>query len=76
MNFQLTVKKKDKTIQEHVRLLKMTKQKYQKLFHEIKLLKERINLIEKGKIVKKTARKRQYKVETDSDEEEELEEED
>ena len=54
----------------------MTKQKYQKLFHEIKLLKERINWIEKGKIVKKTARKRQYKVETDSDEEEELEEED
>ena len=51
-NFQLTVKKKDKTIQEYVRLLKLTKQEYQKLFQENKLLKERINSIEKEKIVK------------------------
>ena len=52
-NFQLTVQKKDKTIQEYVRLLKLTKQEYQKLFQGNKLLKERINSIEKEKIVKK-----------------------
>ena len=51
-NFQLTVKKKDKTIREYFRLLKLTKQEYQKLFQENKLLKERINSIEKEKIVK------------------------
>ena len=54
----------------------MTKQEYQKLFQGNKLLKEGINSIEKEKIVKKTAKKRQYKVETDSEEEEEQEEED
>ena len=32
--------KKDKTIQEYVRLLKLTKQEYQKLFQENKILKE------------------------------------
>ena len=52
-NFQLTVKKKkDKTKQEYVRLLKLTKQEYQKLFQESKLLKERINSIEKEKFFK------------------------
>ena len=54
----------------------MTKQEYQKLFRENKLLKKRTNSIEKEKIVKKTAKKWQYQVETDSEEEEEQEEED
>ena len=48
-NFQLTVQKIDKIIQEHVRLLKLTKQEYEKLFQENKLLKERLNSIEKEK---------------------------
>ena len=39
-------------------LLKLTKQEYQKLLQENKLLKERINLIEKEKIVKKTEKKK------------------
>ena len=54
----------------------MTKKEYQKLFQENKLLKKRTNSIEKEKIVKKTAKKWQYKVETDSEEGEEQEEED
>ena len=57
-NLQLTVQKKDKRIQEHVRPLKLTKQEYQKLFEENKLLKERINSIEKEKIVKKNCKKK------------------
>ena len=52
-NFQLTVQKIDKIIQEHVRLLKLTKQEYEKLFQENKLLKERLNSIEKEKLKKK-----------------------
>ena len=52
------------------------KQECQKLFQENKLLKERTNSIEKEKIVKKTAKKREYRVETDSEEEEEQQEED
>ena len=48
-NFQLTVQKKDKTIQEYIQLLKLTKQEYQKLFQENKLLKERRYSIEKEK---------------------------
>ena len=39
-------------------LLKLTKEEYQKLLQENKLLKERINLIENEKIVKKTAKKK------------------
>ena len=39
-------------------LLKLTKQEYQKLLQENKLLKERINLIEKEKIIKKTEKKK------------------
>ena len=57
-NFQLAFQKKDKTIQEYIRLLKSTKQEYQKLFQENKLLKERINSIEKEKNVKKTCNKK------------------
>ena len=58
-NFQLTVKKKkkkDKIIRQYARLLKLTKQEYQQLFQENKLLKERANSIEKEKLVKKTAK--------------------
>ena len=36
--FQLTIQKKDKTVQEYVRLLKLIKEEYQKLFHENKTL--------------------------------------
>ena len=46
-----------KTIQKYVGLLKLTKQEYQKLFQESKLLKERINSIEKEKLGNKSARK-------------------
>ena len=46
-NFQLTVQKKDKTIQEYMRRLKLTKAEYQKLFHENKTMKEKIEAIEK-----------------------------
>ena len=49
-NYQLTVqKKKDKTIQEYTRLLKLTKAKYQKLFEENKILKEKIEAVENEK---------------------------
>ena len=44
-NFQITIQKKDKTIQEYVRLLKLTKQEYKKLFQENKILKNKLNLI-------------------------------
>ena len=39
-NFQITIKKKDKTIQESVRLLKLTNQK---LFQENKILEDKLN---------------------------------
>ena len=39
-NFQITVQKKDKTIQESVRLLKLTNQK---LFQENKILEDKLN---------------------------------
>ena len=42
-NFQITIQKKDKTIQEYVRLLKLTKQEYKKLFQENKILKNKLN---------------------------------
>ena len=45
--------KKDKAMQEYVRLLKLTKQEYQKLFQENKILKDKLNLIQKEKINKK-----------------------
>ena len=40
-------------MQEYVRLLKSTKQEYQKLFQENKILKDKLNLIKKEKINKK-----------------------
>ena len=39
-NFQITIQKKDKTIQESVRLLKLTNQK---LFQENKILEDKLN---------------------------------
>ena len=53
LNFQITIHKKDKAMQEYVRLLKLTKQEYQKLFQENKILKDKLNLIKKEKINKK-----------------------
>ena len=41
-NFQVTIDKRDKTIQEYIRLLKLTKIEYQKLFNENKILKEKL----------------------------------
>ena len=76
-NFQLTVQKKDRTIQEYLRLLKLTKTEYQKLSEENKILKEKINTVERKSQLKKEKimKKRQYKVDTDSKEEQEEEEE-
>ena len=51
-NFQLAFQKKDRAIQEHVRLLKLTKSVYQKLFVENKILKEKINTFEKERQIK------------------------
>ena len=53
----------------------MTKEQYQKLFEENKLLKEIINSIEKEKNVEEFAKKRQHDIETESEEEEEQEKE-
>ena len=39
-NFQITIQKKDKTIQESIRLLKLTNQK---LFQENKILEDKLN---------------------------------
>ena len=39
-NFQITIQKKDKTIQESVRLLKLANQK---LFQENKILEDKLN---------------------------------
>lgn len=38
-NFQLPIDKIDKTIQEYIKLLKLTKTEYQKLFNKNKSLK-------------------------------------
>ena len=51
-NFQPTVQKKYKTIQEYIRLLKLTKAKYQKLFEENKIQKEKNEAAENVKISK------------------------
>ena len=56
-NIQLNIQKKDKNIQEYVRFLKLTKQKCQKLFQGNEILREKINSIEKEKIIKKTTKK-------------------
>ena len=46
-NFQIAIQKKDKTIQESIRLLKLTKQEYQNLFQKNKVLKDKLNLTQK-----------------------------
>ena len=46
-NFQIAIQKKDKTIQESIRLLKLTKQEYQNLFQKNKILKDKLNLTQK-----------------------------
>ena len=71
-NFHLTVQKKDSAIQEYVSLLKLTKTEYQKLFEENKILKKKNKTVEMERQVKKRKdnKKRQYNVETDSEEEE------
>lgn len=50
-NFQLTIQKKDKAIQEYARLLNLTKLEYQKPFQENKILKEKINSAERKRII-------------------------
>ena len=45
--------KRDKTIQEYLRLFKLTKTEYQKLLHKNKTLKEKIEAIEKQRKTKK-----------------------
>ena len=72
-NFQVMIQKKDKTIQGYMRLLKLTKVEYQKLFHKNKTLKEKIEAIEKKRNIKKEEKiiKMQYKPEADSEEEQE-----
>ena len=46
-NFQIAIQKKDKTIQESIRLLKLAKQEYQNLFQKNEILKDKLNLIQK-----------------------------
>lgn len=41
-NFQFTIQKKDKVLQEYVKLLRIIKIKYQKLFNENEILKEKL----------------------------------
>ena len=67
------VQRKVETIQEYVRLLKLSKAKYQKLLHENKTPKEKIEAIEKQRNIKKRKKKRkkQYKPEIDVEEEQE-----
>ena len=65
--------KKDKTIQEYIRLLKLTKGEYQKLFEENKIVKIKNWTCWKRKNIKreKITKKNNNKVETDSEEKEE-----
>ena len=51
--FSLLFTKKDRTIQECVRFLKLTKTEYQKLFEENKILKEKTNTVEMKRQIKK-----------------------
>ena len=46
-NFQFTIQKKDKVLQEYVKLLKIIKIEYQKLFNENEILKEKLEATEK-----------------------------
>ena len=70
----MSLQAKDKTIKENVRLLNLTKTKYQKFFNENRQLKEkeRNNLNNKNE---KIIKKRWYKEESDNESEPETEEE-
>lgn len=57
-NFRLAMNKRYNTIQEYVRLLKLAKTEYQKLFNKNKRLKEKLE-----KKQKKRAKKRKFKKE-------------
>ena len=56
-NFWLTIIKRDKTIQEYVRLLKLKEIEYQKLFQKDKILKEKLEKNREEKIRKNKKRK-------------------
>ena len=56
-NFGLTIIKRDKTIQEYVRLLKLKEIEYQKLFQKDKILKEKLEKNREEKIRKNKKRK-------------------
>ena len=56
-NFWLTIIKRDKTIQEYVRLLKLKEIEYQKLFQKDKFLKEKLEKNREEKIRKNKKRK-------------------
>ena len=46
-NFQFTIKKQYKVLQEYVKLLKLIKIEHQKLFNKNKILKEKLKAIER-----------------------------
>ena len=57
-NFQMTVDKKDKRMQENIRLLKLVEIEYQRVLNENKSLKQEIELIKKqNQIEKQTTEK-------------------
>lgn len=56
-NFWLAIIKRDKTIQEYVRLLKLKEIEYQKLFQKDKILKEKLEKNREEKIRKNKKRK-------------------
>ena len=52
-NFQMTVDKKEKTIQKYIRLLKLVEIEYQRVFNETKSLKQEIELFKKQNQIEK-----------------------
>ena len=58
-NFWLSIDKRDKTIEEYIRLLKLTKTEYRNLFNENEILKEKLE--KTGKKIK--AKKKENKQE-------------
>ena len=52
-NFQMTVDKKEKTIQKYIRLLKLVEIEYQRVFNENKSLKQEIELFKKQNQIEK-----------------------
>lgn len=49
-------------MQEYIRLLKLTKTKYQKLFEENKILKEKIEPVNKEKSIKRQKITKKYNI--------------